>query len=310
MKIQNPVSKFVGKAVDQVKEVAPRIAKAAGSVTADTFAAPARQAQDLVGGLPGLPSLEELRQTAKGAGDRLSNLFGDVQEQAGNLLESAKGKTSELLGTVKEGLIYEGLDAVFEALDALPGEIDQKKLNKVMELGGVTAPERTLTDAERATLESVYGDSIDYDALRIREGDIGIFNNNNRALVLGNTILMPPENLKADGSIPGTLLVHEAMHVWQFQNGGVDYIKESVQDQLAAGQGAYNIDGALANHTPWNELRTEPQAVVIEKAFKAGLFNTPPRPYIVDGVDHSDYVRGLVEQIRAGQGAPGGPGDD
>ena len=111
MKIQNPLSNFVSKTVDQVKDVAPKVAKAAGSVTADTFAAPAKKAQDLVGGLPGLPDVNDLRRTAKGATERLSGLFGDLQDKAEGLFETAKEKTGELIETAKETLIYEGLDA-------------------------------------------------------------------------------------------------------------------------------------------------------------------------------------------------------
>src|SRR5690606_7127022 len=153
------------------------------------------------------------------------------------------------------------LDEAFRLLDALPGEIDQGALNRIMDLGGVKAPERPLSAEERAILEPIFGEGLNYDDIRVRIGDIGIFTQDDRPLVIGNTILVPEGRLK-DGEIRRDDLVHEALHNWQFQQGGIEYIKLSVQDQLTGGSSAYDISGALENRTPWNELRTEQQAVI------------------------------------------------
>jgi len=298
MKIPSGVSNPVGNVVNKGREVLPSATPAVGkAVDSDTFAAPADRAQRLLGGLPHLPRLDELRQTAKGASEKLNGLLGDVKERAG-----------DFYGTAKEVVIREGLEVAFAAIEALPGEIDQKALNRVMELGGVKAPERPLSEDELAILKPIFGDGLDYESIRVRVGDIGLFNQDDRPLVIGNSILIPEGRLK-NGEIRKDDLVHEALHNWQFQQGGLDYIKESFQDQLLGGAHAYDISEALKNRTPWNEVRTENQAVIIETAYEKGFFNDPPKRVVIDGVDHTDYFRDCVKQMQAGQGAPGGAGD-
>lgn len=298
MKIPSGVSNLVGNVVNKGKEVVPAVTRAVNkAVDPDTYSAPAKRAQNLLGGLPPLPNLDELRRTAKGAGEKLGGLYGEAKERAGDIFENAK-----------EFMVRDGIQAAFDVLEALPGEIDQKALNRVMEFGGVKAPERPLSDAELAILKPIFGDGLDYDSIRVRVGDIGIFNQDDRPLVIGNSILIPEGRLK-NGEIRKDDLVHEALHNWQFQRGGLHYIKESFQDQLLGGQTVYDIGGALKNRTPWNELRTENQATIIETAYEKGYFDTPPKRVVVDGVDHTDYFRACVEQMQAGQGAPGGEGD-
>jgi len=220
----------------------------------------------------------------------------DIKDAFGNFLDG-----------VKDRIIEHGADALFEALEALPGDIGNEELRALQDLGQVKAPERGLTSEERASLETIYGDSIDYDSVVVREGDIGLFNQDDRPLVLGNTILVPEGRLDDDGQISGDDLIHEAAHLWQFQHGGIDYIKESIQAQGQEGSGAYEFEDDVLAGKPWDELGPEQQAHLIETAYEQGYFDRPGRSFEINGQDATPYLQEALRQIRAGAGAPGGP---
>lgn len=232
--------------------------------------------------------------------------LGEIKDGVGDFIEDVKDGVGDFFGDLKDKVIRGGVEALFKAIEALPGDVGDAELNKIMDIAGVKAEPRGLTDAERVELEKIYGDSIDYDKVQVRVGDIGLFNVDDRPLVLGNTVLVPDGRLKG-GEIRPDDLVHEAVHLWQFQHGGLDYIKQSFQDQGTEGQGAYDISDELKNQTPWSELRTEQQAVLIETMLEQGYFDQPEgsRSFRVDGVDYSAYAAEVLEQLRAGEGAPG-----
>lgn len=311
--------------VSRGKEALPELPKVNVAEIADRFSPPSvtEVAAKRLGGLPEitLPDAQDVKdvfgdvreasgEAVSGARERMSSLvdgvgdlFGGAKDRLGDFMEGLGPQLSEL----KDRAITVALDEAFRLLDALPGEIDQNALNRIMDLGGVKAPERPLTAEERAILEPIFGEGLNYDDIRVRVGDIGIFNQDDRPLVIGNTILVPEGRLK-NGEIRKDDLVHEALHNWQFQQGGIEYIKLSVQDQLTGGSSAYDISGALENRTPWNELRTEQQAVIIETAFEKHYFDREGARVIIDGVDHTAYFEECIEAMRTGQGAPGGEG--
>lgn len=218
--------------------------------------------------------------------------------------EDIGGAFGEFLDGLKDRIIEHGADAIFEALEALPGDISNEELRALQDLGQVKAPERKLTEDEIAELRKVYGDSIDYDEVVVREGDIGLFNRDDRPLVLGNTVLVPEGRLDEDGQISAHDLVHEAAHLWQFQHGGIDYIKESLQDQGQEGSGAYEYEDDVLAGKPWEELGPEQQAHLIEEAYEQGYFDSPNGTFEINGQDATAYLEEALRQLHAGQGAP------
>jgi hypothetical protein len=121
---------------------------------------------------------------------------------------------------------------------------------------------RSLRDDEVAALRQVFGDSIDYSQVTIKEGSAGIFAGD-RPITMGNTIYM-----KDDRSFE--TLVHEMAHVWQFQNGGNDYMLEAGWAQFSnwaqgnATRVAY--DWTRDIDKGWAALNPEQQAHLIEDA--------------------------------------------
>jgi hypothetical protein len=124
-------------------------------------------------------------------------------------------------------------------------------------------------------LKRIYGNSVDYDQLRIKLG--GPLNKAMSPHAVGNTVYMPQNfdnrrmfdngQLTADGL---EVLAHELGHVWQNQNGGGDYIHRA----LGAQAGSKIDSGNAANAYDWvrgmnegrsfRELNAEQQARLME----------------------------------------------
>jgi hypothetical protein len=163
----------------------------------------------------------------------------------------------------------------------------------------VEPPGRKLTADEINTLRSVYGDSIDYSSMRIKEGNSGLFSMSGRAFTHGNTIYIPPEDMP----LQPDLLVHESAHVWQHQNGGTDYMSEALWAQNV-GDG-YEFEKGIQEGKSWSQLNPEQQAELLQQAQRAGFFNaTGGGTFVYNGTDYTAYLNSALSQIRAGQGAP------
>jgi hypothetical protein len=127
---------------------------------------------------------------------------------------------------------------------------------------------RRLHPDEIANAGEIFGEGIDYDAVRITRGSLfAIFS----ATALGNRI-----NLQAAHFEAGTLnlnetgmsvLIHELAHVWQYQTSGLRYIASSLGAQFWAWmttgsrRGAYDWRKVL--HKPWPHWNAEQQAQCI-----------------------------------------------
>lgn len=122
---------------------------------------------------------------------------------------------------------------------------------------------RPLTDAEKNTAQSVYGDALDLKPIRIA---IDTLYSIGASKTLGNTIHLNSPLYK-------TLLVHELAHVWQYQTDGWGYIPESLIAQFGAflrtgsRSGAYKWEEDYLAGKPWGDLNPEQQAESIAEYF-------------------------------------------
>ena len=170
-----------------------------------------------------------------------------------------------------------------------------------------------MTAQETNELRKVYGDSIDYSQIRIKEGNLGL----NQFLAphtIGNTIYIPSGWLDPNSSAytkqKNDLFAHETGHVWQYQNGGTDYIGESLWNQaigaISGGDrgAAYDFEQPILAGKSWSDLNPEQQAHLMEAAYSQGLFDDPNRRFVYNGNDFTDFAREAIRQMRAGQGAP------
>ncbi|MDD7939114.1 hypothetical protein PHK61_11880 [Actinomycetospora lutea] len=148
-------------------------------------------------------------------------------------------------------------------------------------------PARPLTAGERAILQLVLDDAVALDDLRIVDGRAGLFDLVPHPFTLGTTIY-----LKGRWS-PG-LLVHEAVHVWQYRTRGARYTVDALAAQARSGTarvgGAYDWRAELRRgRTRWRDLNAEAQAQFVQDLWDEGVL-------VVDG----RVVRGGGAFFRAG----------
>jgi len=180
---------------------------------------------------------------------------------------------------------------------------------------GLEPKGRPLTDAEKTELTKVFAGTTDLSKVLVKEGKLGLMGASHRAVTICNTIYIPGEDGAGYGA-PGTpgyleLLVHENVHVWQYQNGGTDYITGSIKEQLKgwwSGKGmgdAYRFERGIKEGKSWARLNPEQQAKLIELAYITGMFADPDKRMIADdGEDHTDYARTAIGELLARRGAP------
>jgi hypothetical protein len=142
----------------------------------------------------------------------------------------------------------------------------------------VQPAKRPLTRAERALLFPIFRESLAYDAIEIVAGSAGLLTLSGRAFTMGFTIYMPS---------PGNdTLVHECVHVWQFEFSGFRYIGNSALNQLDSiafnkSYDPYAWTGAIDAGATWYTLGSaEAQAQLVQDVFNDGefVFNDPMAP--------------------------------
>ena len=129
---------------------------------------------------------------------------------------------------------------------------------------------RALTREERALLRPIFEDAMAYDAIEIVDGNAGVLSISGRAFTMGFTIYLP--------SYSEQTLVHECVHVWQFQFGGFTYIGNSAVRQLGEilklGGSPYDWRPAIDAGASWYTLESaEAQAKFIDEVWALGLFD-------------------------------------
>ena len=248
--------------------------------------------------------VEGTRTAAEGVKDTLHGIFHDLKDGA---LSVGRGIGQILHGDFTGGARSIG-KGLFTALLEMPANATLMSvasgIRSVQTLFGLEPVGRELTADEIAFLRTVYGDSIDYSQVTVKEGNAGLFSLSDRAFGLGNTLYAKGSDVDED------LLVHEMAHVWQFQNGGSDYMLEALVSQQW-GKG-YDWQRSVPN-TPWRDLEPEQQAQLLEDAYAYGTF-TPGDPnyhtfcYDTNGdgevEDLTVYLEETMHQVRSGQGAP------
>ncbi len=173
---------------------------------------------------------------------------------------------------------------------------------------GFEQPARPLSEEEKRMLRQVYGDSVDLDRVRVKRGGWVSYG---AARTVGDTIYLPDSYFDADGDLNtrgSRTLTHEMGHVWQFQNGGADYIHESLWAQakatLDSGDrgGAYDWRQGMNEGKSFAELNPEQQASVIEEitlAMVRGEFTAAAY-----SAEEYAYLVAALAAVRAGRGAP------
>lgn len=133
---------------------------------------------------------------------------------------------------------------------------------------------RPLTENERILLESMYGESVHYGAIRIKHGGLPMIIY--PGLTIGNTITFP-RHWEADTAKRQALLVHEGCHVWQYQNFGPGYIPRALFETLTE-RNAYSVNFDEAKS--FSDYDIEEQCEIVAEYFLTG--NEAFAPYIAE----------------------------
>ena len=285
----------ISSIVDAVQEVADDVIDVASDVV--------DKAQDVnplssVADVMGLNKVTDAVQVL--GGSALDEMFGIVRDGIEGIDDIGGGIGEIFKGDFKDGFkdIGQGLFDI-----TIGSRIDSslffaaKGVEAIQGFAGIEGPARGLTDVEKQALKQVYGDSIDYDRVVIREGDAPL--NWGAARTIGNTIYIPSDKLPLSQS----LLTHEMGHVWQFQNGGTDYMRKALWAQ-GVGDG-YDFEKGITDGKSFAELNPEQQADLLRKLYDSGFAANPDTStFEINGVDYSDYAREVLRQVQAGEGAP------
>lgn len=188
----------------------------------------------------------------------------------------------------------------------------------------VSTESRPLTPDEIAYAREVFAGSLDYSKITITRDSMM---STGAPKTLGNTIhlrsVWGAEQFKKDSKGQWTMeltdpgretLIHEMTHVWQYQNGGLAYIPDSLMAQLKSSlsggsrNGAYEWRPLADRDVPWEQWNPEQQASLVEE------YNTALRKVrdeIARGVPPSPIDTTLITQakpyidkVQHGQGAP------
>jgi hypothetical protein len=127
---------------------------------------------------------------------------------------------------------------------------------------------RRLEPHEIAYAREIFGEGIDYGAVRIARGSaLATFS----ATALGNKINLQRAHFAGDtldlNEAGMRVLIHELAHVWQYQHFGLRYIASSLAAQFWAwvttGSRHAAYDWKKALHIPWARWNAEQQAQCI-----------------------------------------------
>ena len=163
---------------------------------------------------------------------------------------------------------------------------------------------RRLTDDEIKELKKVYGNSIDYGLVRVKDGGWLSDNMFKAAHTVGNTVYLSSADIGSAGT-----LAHEVGHVWQNQNGGGDYIANAVFSnawyQVATGDrnNAYDWQRGLANGESFATMNYEQRAQATEDIHYALADDnriTQSDGYTAEEVR---FLRRVAKQVRHEEGA-------
>jgi hypothetical protein len=174
---------------------------------------------------------------------------------------------------------------------------------------------RRLEPHEIAHAREIFGEAIDYGAVRIARGSLlAIFS----ATALGNRISLQSAHFAGDSldlnETGKSVLIHELAHVWQYQTSGFRYIASSLAAQVRAWmttgsrRGAYDWRKAL--HLPWPRWNAEQQAQCISDYNDTLRRMTAGEASAMDG-ETLAIARGVlgVNLLQLGADAGGGAGD-
>jgi len=175
------------------------------------------------------------------------------------------------------------VDAIYSVIGALIFALIMS-IDFIQTIFGIEK-KRKLTENEIKVLKPIFGDSLLYFLIRVVEtpGILKSIDGNPRAFTIGYNIYPPVNSMKT--------LVHECVHVWQFQYAGTQFIGQSMIQQAIGGQATYDWRTTIGqDDNAWYLLDSnEAKASFVGDVFSDGTFNSGG---IVDNSDGAFFTTG------------------
>jgi PKD repeat protein len=193
-----------------------------------------------------LPGVADMVKAALNAGAALFDIVTGFAECVGELtLEALGDEVDGACRGIMEALIDFGesiTDILVEALK-IAGSALATVAAIILDWCGAFGGARSMTANEIAEAQPIFGSSIDYTKVRLADatpctefvGWIQGLAGERRPFTMGYVI-----TITNTGTWNDTILIHELTHVWQYVQEGMDYVMDSIVEQIDQGQAAYN----------------------------------------------------------------------
>jgi len=249
------VAEVVQQSVETASDVATDVIETAGSAILDGLTA--------VGGEGGA--------WLGGAVAGVANLIGAAIKLVSGIVSGGVGGAIRIIGGLLSwdaDLILEGLVDIFTGVVGGVTYLLGTVLAAFQRLTLLQNTERPLTKAEREMIRRIFFNSISLYNIRIVEGRAGAFDVHPGANTLGNTIYMKDIDT---GSLRGrSILVHECVHVWQYQNHGSAYTADALGAQFLMPNPYIWENEVARGRSEWTDFNKEAQAEMIEEVWLWG----------------------------------------
>ena len=220
-----------------------------------------------------------------GVGAGILNVVGVLVSGAAGIIGGVPAGALRLVGgiaTLDRKLVGRGATGIASSVGGAVLLLAGTTLAALQRVVGAERPARPLTPAERVLLRGVFERSVALRDVRLVEGRSGAFGANGRPFTLGNTIYLKDLDLAAHPDV----LVHEVVHVWQYQHEGPRYATDALGAQVRygwAGRGAYDWEAEVARgRTSWGQLNKEAQGSFVQELWASG--SSAPGPMADDAL--------------------------
>lgn len=154
---------------------------------------------------------------------------------------------------------------------------------------------RPLTENEIETFGEIFGDSLDYESVRVKRGGFLTRFMKGQGIVTGNTINVSADIYQSDFALASldlqAFFAHELTHVWQYQNVSrwTTVIAGSEHIRFRNPYG-YSLDGR-----PFNQYRFEQQGSIVQDYYR---YTHMPNisPYIIQRYEQVIYGPGGIRR--------------
>lgn len=267
------LSKAVSDGADAVADIVQAVVDTAGDAATDfveTVGNGIQQALQTFGG-PGGAWLG-------GVINGLTNVIGAVVKLASGLVSGVVGGVIRIVGGLLAwdgALVFKGLMDILVSVAGGVVYVAGTLLSLIQKIFFLQSNERPLTKTEREVLRKIFLNSISLFNIRIVEGWSGAFGSGNFATTVGNTIYMRDIDPATGGG--RSTLIHESVHICQYQNVGSRYTAEALGAQYLLPRSdeailAYNWEVSEVNrgNIDWRDFNREAQAEFIQDLWRLG----------------------------------------